>query len=400
MSVEPSLVVRRRARLPDAVRVERCRRLPELGPRILFFSGGTALRNLSAVLKLYTANSIHLITPFDSGGSSALLRAAFRMPSVGDLRNRLMALADDTIRGNPEICRLFSHRFAARANGDELREEFARMVAGRHPLVAEVPSPMRRLIQTHLRLFAQNMPVDFDFRQASIGNLILAGGYLHNDRDLESVLYLFSQLVEVQGTVALTTSVDLHLAAELENGSLVAGQQALTGKGCAPIGGKVKNLSLVDGLRDPKPVTTDADPTSVRLIASADLICYPMGSFYSSVVANLLPRGIGRAIVNAGAPKVFIPNVGVDPEQKGMTIGDATEAIVEYVRRDAGQDSSISDIVQSVILDESDSSYVIPVDEERLLRLGVDVLRFPLVQAGQTPCHDSQCVTELLLSLC
>lgn len=73
---------------PDMVRVDRCRRLPEYGPQILFFSGGTALRELSRTLKCYTHNSIHLLTPFDSGGSSAEIRRAFHVSSVGDFRNR------------------------------------------------------------------------------------------------------------------------------------------------------------------------------------------------------------------------------------------------------------------------------------------------------------------------
>ena len=38
-------------------------------------------------LKHYTHNSIHLITPFDSGGSSAVIRRTFRVLSVGDIRN-------------------------------------------------------------------------------------------------------------------------------------------------------------------------------------------------------------------------------------------------------------------------------------------------------------------------
>jgi hypothetical protein len=73
---------------PDMVRVDRCHRLPEYGPKIVFFSGGSAIFDLSSVLKNYTHNSVHLSTPFDSGGSSAKIRQAFNMLSVGDLRNR------------------------------------------------------------------------------------------------------------------------------------------------------------------------------------------------------------------------------------------------------------------------------------------------------------------------
>ena len=43
--------------------------LPALGPRLVFFTGGTALRGLSRSLTRYTHNSVHLVTPFDSGGS-------------------------------------------------------------------------------------------------------------------------------------------------------------------------------------------------------------------------------------------------------------------------------------------------------------------------------------------
>ena len=71
--------------------------IPALGPRLVFFTGGTALRDLSRQLTSYTHNSVHLITPFDSGGSSAALRRAFAMPAVGDIRNRLLALADSDL---------------------------------------------------------------------------------------------------------------------------------------------------------------------------------------------------------------------------------------------------------------------------------------------------------------
>ena len=81
------ITVARTLTCPDMVRVDRCLRLPEYGPKILFFSGGSAIRDLSSVLKNYTHNSVHLITPFDSGGSSAELRRAFDIVSVGDLRN-------------------------------------------------------------------------------------------------------------------------------------------------------------------------------------------------------------------------------------------------------------------------------------------------------------------------
>ena len=109
MSHASSIRLTRTIRLPDQRKLARLARAPELGPNILFFSGGSALNPLCRVLVRYTHNSTHLITPFDSGGSSAALRKAFNMPAVGDLRNRMMALADRTVQGNPEVSRLFRH---------------------------------------------------------------------------------------------------------------------------------------------------------------------------------------------------------------------------------------------------------------------------------------------------
>jgi 2-phospho-L-lactate transferase CofD-like protein len=102
--------ITRTVTIPDPLKIERYRTAPQNGPRILFFSGGTALQGVSRDIIKYTHNSVHLITPFDSGGSSAVLRKEFSMPAVGDIRNRLMSLADDSALGNPEIYAFFTHR--------------------------------------------------------------------------------------------------------------------------------------------------------------------------------------------------------------------------------------------------------------------------------------------------
>ncbi len=56
--------------LPDPIKVARYARDPAYGPRLLFFSGGSALRPLSRELINYTWNSIHIITAVDYSGTS------------------------------------------------------------------------------------------------------------------------------------------------------------------------------------------------------------------------------------------------------------------------------------------------------------------------------------------
>jgi CofD-related protein of GAK system len=258
---------------------------------------------------------------------------------------------------------------------------------------------MRRIVQTHLRFFAEHMPRDFDLRGANIGNLLLAGGFLSQSRDLESVLFLFSKLLEVRGVVHPIVDVDLHLCAELADGSRIVGQHRLTGKQELPISSAVDDLFLIRGLANPSRTTTPAGDKALRSIETADLICFPMGSFYSSVVANLLPSGVGRAIAGASCPRVYVPNTGRDPEQHGMTLADSVETLIRFVRADAGQDVPLSRIVNLVLLDAKHGNYGIQVDVERIERMGIQVIELELVTADSRPHAHPQRLTEILLSL-
>ncbi len=298
--------VTRGLNLPDPVRISRYKRLPELGPAVLFFSGGSALNPTARVLKQYTQNSIHLMTPFDSGGSSAVLRHAFGMPAIGDLRSRLIALADESVLGQAEIYRLFTHRFPKTASLEELHGELVDMLEGHDQLIARVPNPMRRLIRHQLAFFHDAMPSDFDLRGASIGNLILAGGYLNNNQKLDPIIFLFSKLVNTLGTVLATVDARLHLAVELESGEIIVGQHNMTGKETSPIGSRIKRTYLTRSLAGGDPVEIEVSPKKQHLIETADMICYPPGSFHSSLIANLLPKGVGKSIARSSNPKVYV----------------------------------------------------------------------------------------------
>ncbi|MCP4471371.1 MAG: hypothetical protein GY815_11925 [Gammaproteobacteria bacterium] len=58
-----NVYVTRLARIPDPVRVDRYRRAPELGPQILFFSGGTAINTLSRLLNFVLIDSKNGVYP-------------------------------------------------------------------------------------------------------------------------------------------------------------------------------------------------------------------------------------------------------------------------------------------------------------------------------------------------
>ena len=395
----PAVVISRAARLPDPARVALYRRAPELGPKLLFFSGGSALRELSEVLVDYTHNSIHLITPFDSGGSSAVLRRAFAMPAVGDVRNRIMALADRTITGNPAVFELFAYRLPKDADQAALAGRLARMESGEDPLVRRVPDPLRKIIRMHLHFFEAERPVDFDLRGASIGNCILTGGYLNYNRKLDPVIYLFMKLVEARGVVRPIVNANLHLACELADGRVVVGQHRLTGKEAAPLDAPITRLWLAASLDDPSPVAVSIRNKNVGLIESADVICYPYGSYFSSLLANLLPKGVAASVAATACPKVYIPNLGHDPEQIGLTGAAQAERILDTLRAGCDGDCPRERLLRFVLVDMAGGRYANRLDVEGLRRLGLEVIDAPLARADNPERFDPRRVAEVLLSL-
>lgn len=389
------ITLQRGARLPDDLRVARSLSAPHLGPRILFFSGGSALNGISRSLKRYTFNSIHLITPFDSGGSSQVLREAFDMPAVGDLRSRLMALADETELGQPDIYALFNSRLSTSAPQETLKAEVGAMIDGKHPLITAISSPMRTLIRSFLQDFHDAAPPTFDYRNASIGNLILAGGYLSNDRLLEPVLFLMSKMVDVRGTVRAVVDVNLQLGVDLADGQRIIGQRGISGKETRPITAPVRRLFLSDGSDEISPDSVPVPTQNRELIMQADLICFPPGSLFSSVIANLLPAGVGRAVAASDVPKVYMPSLGHDPEAIGLCLADQVAALLAPMLDDAGQDVAVSRLISHVICDDG-----WPADEcaEVTDRLGIPCFRFPLVE--ETPDrYDRKRICDLLVSL-
>ncbi len=390
------IAISRKATVPDGLRVARALSAPNLGPRILFFSGGSALNGISRRLKAFTHNSVHLITPFDSGGSSQVLREAFNMPAVGDLRSRLMALADETELGQPDIYRLFSHRLPSAPQGADLAEEVASLFSGHHPLLRALTRPMRQLILGYLRHFEKAAPEGLDYRGASIGNLILAGGYLSNGRALEPVLFLMSKMVDVRGTVHPVADVDLQIGADLADGRRVIGQRQMTGKETHPLETRINRLFISDGTEEVPPRMVRLPNRNRDLIRSSDLICYPPGSLFSSVIANLLPVGVGRAVATQAGPKVYIPSLGTDPECHDMSLSDQVAALLAPLQSDLGQKRAASAFVTHVICD----TRVSEADRSAVNRdHGIACHALPLTAEPDAPRYDPEAICTLLISM-
>ena len=258
-----------------------------------------------------------------------------------------------------------------------------------------IAKPMRQLICAHLDCFADAVPEGFDYRNASIGNLILAGGYLGHGRVLEPVLFMMSKMVDVRGTVRAIVDENLHLGVRLADGRRVLGQRALTGKEVAPLDNAIAEVFLFEDHRTADPVEVALPKRNRRLIEQAEVICYPPGSLFSSIVANLLPTGVGRAVARRSVPKVYLPSLGTDPEARALTLSDQVGAILSPLQRDVDRAVSVERLMTHVLCD---LSFAKEECDAVTVSHGIPCLRLPLKQRGRD-AYDVEAVSQCLISL-
>lgn len=388
------LSVSRRLTVPDTVRIHRYQTQPEMAPSILFFSGGSALNKVARVLKAYTHQSIHLVTPFDSGGSSAKLREAFSIPAVGDLRSRIMALADETVLGQPDVFQLFSYRLPQSDNPKQLESELLALSEGTHRLMQPLLPPMKTLITTQLARIHKRLPEDFDLRGASVGNLIIAGGCLAHQRLLDPIIFLFSRLVKTLGQVTTIVDESYHLGVRLISGEVVLGQHLITGKEYTQLNQPIAEIWLNNGLESYSPAQVALPSDRRHSIEYADIICYPPGSFFTSLVANLLVNGVSDAIRTNPNPKIYLPNLGSDPEQLGWSLMARVRYLLLLLLGEPEQ--NIETPVLNWLLMDVDYDYG-EVDVDQLTRWGVSVIKVPLIKE-KSHYYSEHLVVEALLS--
>lgn len=340
------------------------------------------MRELAQEMSSRQIPSVHIVTTFDSGGSTARLRESFAMPAVGDLRNRLLALANRR-KVPPAVLELFGRRFSLEISRTEAQNLFVSLLENSKTWQG-MPEETAELLRRSLQIFRERMPGGFNACGASVGNLMLTGAYLENGRDLGAAISLFSAVLQIQGTVFPLCDASLNLGAILINGELIVDQH-LFHKSPAPI----KDIFLAvahdvnfDHLISCSPPTF---PGVLEEIGRASLVCLPMGSFFSSVLPHLLPVGMAAAIQASSAPKVFIPNSGYDPELRNV---DLETQIRHILLRASEAEPSAGTMLDYVLVDKQCGRY--QVENWKALEKWLDTIGITLVDRHVVDCKNAQ----------
>ncbi|MDA8015834.1 MAG: uridine diphosphate-N-acetylglucosamine-binding protein YvcK [Thermoanaerobaculia bacterium] len=313
--------------------------------KITALGGGSGLAVLLRGLKQEVSRSEQLtavVTVSDDGGSSGRLRRELGVLPPGDIRNCIVALADD----EDLLARLFQYRF-----------------------------PNGKGLSGH-----------------SFGNLFLTA-LTGVTGDFYQAILTAEQILSVRGRILPATLQDVRLRAAGRSGRVYEGESAV-----GTSGERLAHLRI-------EPPAAPAFPPAVRAIEDADLVVLGPGSLYTSVIPNLLIPGIRAAIERSCAPTVLVMNLMSQPgETDGMTAVEHLEAIEELAGRglvdvvllseDNPPDPLLARYAES-------GSARIEIDRDALRRHEVELVDCDLLVDGEEGLvrHDSQKLARAITAL-
>lgn len=241
--------------------------------RVAVIGGGTGSFTMLSALKTHTSQLAAIVSMADDGGSTGVLRDEFGTLPPGDVRQCLVALSE-----SPKVRDLFDYRF----------EEG---MLGGH----------------------------------SFGNLLLTA--------LEKMTGSFTEAVEtasdilrVNGVVIPATLDDVRLKMEWASHSLILHGERVIDAEYFQLDPRKSTLSLVP---DAVP-----NPTALLAIQQADLIVIAPGDLYTSLGPLLVIEGIGEALQQSHAMKVYVSNLITKHGQtSGFTVSDHAAEIERFAGR-------------------------------------------------------------------
>jgi CofD-related protein of GAK system len=368
---------------------------------IVCITGGTGFRYVAEKMAQKGTFVTYVQPASDSGRSSRELRLLFAMPAVGDLRSRLIDIADKTAAGYKAIMDVLSYRLGKDPAYPDPEVELQEVIDLQHPLAkklcdpGQVPRGFANIFRGHLQYFdaaRQSYELGeqkkFDLANGSIGNFFLAGAYLYHLYDLESAIYLFGKLVNIRGEVIPSSLENIHLGAELEDGTRLIGQHNITKK-MSP--SPIKSLFYLDreDLATGKLIGPQLNEAAAEAIRTAETLVFSMGSFYTSILCNIHLMGMSEAVRQSPALKIFIANPTEDAETVGMTAGTMAAKLIETLRsHDPSPSAKDADYLNLVITGDHQGTasykngfnYLSP--DTSAVPVGVHVSRYPLDSDG------------------
>lgn len=261
--------------------VARVRQILHEENRVVCIGGGTGLFTLLSGLKTQSGLRLaSIVSMSDNGGSTGRLKHMFGILPPGDIRRSLVALstAPDLVND------LMQYRFT---RGGEL--------AGHN-----------------------------------LGNLLITA-LVEMRGSMSRAVRSLSEILNIQGDVLPVTEDENTLYAELENGETLHGEAAIDIFESGDPSLRIRRL-----WQEPE---ASAHPDALDMIRQARCIILGPGDLFTSIISNLIVRGIAPAILASPARKIYVCNIMTEPgETNQFQVSDHVREINRYLGGDCLDD--------------------------------------------------------------
>lgn len=297
------------------------------GRKAVAIGGGTGLPAVLGCLVELGFETSAVVTMADDGGSSGKLREQLGMLPPGDIRNCLVALADDDAG---LLGRLFQYRF-----------------------------PKGEGLAGH-----------------ALGNLILAA-LADLTGSFPAAIEATERYLQVRGHVYPSTVVDVELHGVDRAGAHLSGQARL-----AVSPNPLECVHL-------EPEWPAAYPPALAAIAAADVIIIGPGSLYTSLIPNLLVADVAETICASHARRIYVCNVAnMRGETGGLDAADHVAALCEHGLADAIDTVLLHEPCTESRVVCDDDAEVEPVLADASVRARIEALGAAIVTANLADPQD------------
>jgi len=337
---------------------------------VVTIGGGTGPFALLTNLKRYPCTITAIVTMSDSGGSSRRLMDEFGQLPLGDLRQALVALS----RKGTLWREVFAFRFR---QGQGMRQP-----TGDAADMVDAPGSGPSDSQ------AQRLARQAGVSGHSLGNLIISALQDINEGDLLRAIEDAQELLDTAGNVLPVTLSQSTLCAELEDGEVIRGETDIDTRG-EKYPGPLAPIKRVFLQEDPA-----ACADALKAIRRADVIVLGPGDLYTSILPNLLVKGMAEAIRASEARKVYVCNLMTKHgETDGFMASDFVRQIQRYldgsVDRVIAHDGSFPEHLLGRYA--AQDQHPVALDEEELRKLVPEVIvdQVLAIHQGHLVRHDA-----------
>lgn len=256
-------------------------------PKVVCIGGGTGTFVTLKGLKNHPVSLTAIVTMSDSGGSNKRIRDEFGLLPTSDIRQCFVALSDEN--GGVGLMRnLFMYRFE---KGEGIRG-------------------------------------------MTFGNLFMAALTDIVGSQKEAIKQT-RRVLKIKGTVLPVSFTDTNLYAEYEDGSVVSEEHFID---------EPEHDGMLKITRVYLEPVAEANSDAIRAIQEANVIVLGPGDLYTSLVPNLLVKGIPEAIASSSAKKVYVLNLmtkygqtyGFSASDHVKVVNDFLKGTLDYVIQNEG----------------------------------------------------------------